>query len=145
MERKKFLMSIGAGAAFALAFPCLHGCSSGGEEENINETPVPKGVDFTIDLNSSEANNLKNNGGFILKNLVVVVRNLEGAFVAASQVCSHQGTENVRFVNTNGGIFNCSTHGARFDQQGTPLNSITSNPLKIFRTELNGDILRVFE
>ncbi|MGY8915511.1 MAG: QcrA and Rieske domain-containing protein [Flavobacteriales bacterium] len=145
MERKKFLKSLGAGAAFALVFPCVQGCSSDGGEEVIDPKPVPTGVDFTIDLNSSEASNLKNNGGFILKNFVVVVRNLEGAFVAASQVCSHQGTENVRFVNDNGGIFNCSTHGARFDQQGTPLNSITSKPLKIFKTELNGDILRVFE
>lgn len=145
MERKKFLKSLGAGAAFALVFPCVHGCSSDGGEEVIDPKPVPTGVDFTVDLNSSEAANLNTNGGFILKNFVVVVRNLEGAFVAASQVCSHQGTENVRFVNNNGGIFNCSTHGARFDQQGTPLNSITSKPLKIFRTELNGDILRVFE
>ncbi len=145
MERKEFLKSLGAGAAFALAFPCLHGCSSGGDDENLNTKPVPTGVDFTVDLNSSEAANLSTNGGFILKNLVVVVRNLEGAFVAASQVCSHQGTENVRFVSDNGGIFNCSTHGARFDQTGTPLNSVTGNPLKIFRTELNGDILRVFE
>ncbi|ALM07666.1 (2Fe-2S)-binding protein [Sediminicola sp. YIK13] len=145
MERKKFLKSLGAGAAFALIFPCVQGCSSGGDDEVIDPKPVPTGVDFTIDLNSSEASNLKNNGGFILKNLVVVVRNLEGDFVAASQVCSHQGTENVRFVNDNGGIFNCSTHGARFDQAGAPLNSITSKPLKIFRTELSGDILRVFE
>ncbi|MFT7189349.1 MAG: Rieske Fe-S protein, partial [Sediminicola sp.] len=132
-----------AGAAFALVFPCLNGCSSGGDD--LQETPVPSGVDFTIDLNSSEANNLKNNGGFILKNLVVVVRNLQGNFVAASQVCSHQGTEEVRFIDDNNGIFYCSTHGSRFDQTGTPLNSITNNRLKIFRTELNGDILRVFE
>ncbi|MFT7189271.1 MAG: hypothetical protein ACI9AV_002548, partial [Sediminicola sp.] len=53
MERKKFLKSIGAGAAFALVFPCLNGCSSGGDD--LQETPVPSGVDFTIDLNSSEA------------------------------------------------------------------------------------------
>ncbi|MFT6839129.1 MAG: Rieske Fe-S protein [Sediminicola sp.] len=143
MERKKFLKSIGAGAAFALVFPCVHGCSSGGED--IQDTPVPTGVDFTIDLNSSEASNLKNNGGFILKNLVVVVRNLQGDFVAASQVCSHQGTEAVRFIDDNNGIFYCSTHGSRFDQTGAPLNSITNKPLKIFKTELNGDILRVFE
>ncbi len=151
MERKEFLRSLGAGAAFALAFPCLQGCSK--DEENGKITPVPTGVDFTIDLNSSEASKLANNGGFILVKSkpeltytdIVVVRNLEGNFVAASQICSHQQTEEVRFIDDDGGIFHCSTHGSRFDQTGQPLNSITNNPLKIFQTELSGGILRVFE
>ena len=71
--------------------------------------------------------------------------NLEGNFVAASQVCSHQQTDQVRFISSQGGIFQCSTHGSQFNQSGTPLNTVTSNPLKVFNTELNGDILRVFE
>ena len=141
MERKAFLRTLGAGAAFALTFPCVQGCS---KDENVG-LPVPTGVDFTIDLTSSEGLQLQNNGDFILKNDVVVVKNLEGNFVAASQICSHQQTDQVRFVPDNGGIFECSTHGSQFSQAGTPLNQITNNPLKIFNTELNGDILRVFE
>ncbi len=143
MERKEFLRSIGAGAAFALTFPCMQGCSkdSGGGGEN----EIPTGVDFTIDLNSQEGMGLQNNGDFILKNEVVVAKNLEGNFVAASQICSHQQTDQVRFIEEQGGIFRCFTHGSEFDQNGTPLNSITNNPLKIFSTELNGSILRVFE
>ncbi|MBT8178964.1 MAG: Rieske 2Fe-2S domain-containing protein [Eudoraea sp.] len=142
MERKTFLKSLGAGAAFALTFPCLQGCS---KDDNGGENPVPTGVDFTIDLNSAEGSNLQNNGDFILKNDVVVVKNLQGNFVAASQICSHQQTDQVRFIAENGGFFRCFTHGSEFDQSGTPLNQITSNPLKVFNTELNGDILRVFE
>ena len=149
MERKAFLKTIGAGAAFALAFPCLHGCSSDSGNDDVapeDQKPIPTGIDFTIDLNSSEASKLATNGGFILKNFVVIVRNLEGNFVAASQVCSHQQTEEVRFIADNGGIFSCKTHGSRFDQNGKPLNSITSNPLKIFKTELLAeDMLRIFE
>ena len=143
MERKEFLRSLGAGAAFALTFPCIHGCSS--DSDDVDETPVPTGVDFTIDLNSTEGQGLANNGDFILKELVVVVKNLEGNFVAASQICSHQQTDQVRFIEEQGGIFRCFTHGSEFDQNGTPLNTITNNPLKIFNTELNGNILRVFE
>ena len=143
MERKEFLRSLGAGAAFALTFPCLQGCSKDDDTGDVVE--VPTGIDFTIDLNSTEGAKLANNGSFILKNLVVVVKNLEGNFVAASQVCSHQQTEEVRFIENDGGIFSCSTHGSRFDQTGQPLNSVTNNPLKIFQTELSGDILRVFE
>ncbi|WP_411031362.1 ubiquinol-cytochrome c reductase iron-sulfur subunit [Spongiimicrobium sp. 3-5] len=147
MERKEFLKSLGAGAAFALVFPCVNGCSSDGNDDVAPEDmkPIPTGVDFTIDLSTSEGAGLQNNGDFILKDFVVVVKNLEGNFVAASQVCSHQQTEEVRFLQESGGIFRCSTHGARFSQTGSPLNSVTSNPLKIFSTELTGDVLRVFE
>lgn len=146
MERKEFLRSIGAGAAFALTFPCLQGCSK--DEINGNIVEEPTGVDFTIDLTSQEAQALVGNGGFILKNLVVVVKNLEGEYIAASQVCSHESYDQVRFVNQNGGIFYCDVHGSRFDQDGTPLNQVDgtpAKPIKVYNTELNGSILRVFE
>ncbi len=143
MERKEFLRNLGVGAAFALTFPCIQGCSSDGTDPNVK--PIPTGIDFTIDLTSQEGLKLQNNGDFILKNEVVVVRNLSGNFIAASQVCSHQQTDQVRFIGDDGGIFQCSTHGSEFSQDGSPLNSITNNPLKIFNTELSGDLLRVFE
>jgi len=147
MERKQFLRSLGAGAAFAIVFPSVQSCSKDGNGDVSPEDmrPIPTGIDFTIDLNSNEGTSLQNNGDYILKDYVVVVKNLEGNFVAASQICSHQQTEEVRFVENDGGIYYCSTHGARFDQTGKPLNSITSNPLKIFQTELTGNLLRVFE
>lgn len=147
MERKQFLKSLGAGAAFAIALPCLHACSNDKEEEG-GDTAVPTGVDFTIDIESTEAQKLSKNGGFILKNTVVVVRNLEGNFVAASQVCSHKGYAEVRFTDRDGGIFYCDVHGSRFEQNGTPLNQVdnqTAKALKIFKTELTGTMLHVFE
>ena len=146
MERKQFLRTLGTGAAFALTFPCLHGCSSDSDNGDIEE--VPSGVDFTIDLNSSEGAKLANNGSFILKNLVVVVKDLNGNFVAASQVCSHESYDQVRYATNDGGIFYCDVHGSRFELDGTPLNQVDSSPakqLKIFNTELDGQILRVFE
>ncbi|KAB7531387.1 Rieske 2Fe-2S domain-containing protein [Flagellimonas olearia] len=146
MERKEFLRSLGAGAAFALTFPCIHGCSKDEVDGNIVEEPT--GVDFTVDLTSQEAQALVANGGFILKNLVVIAKNLEGNYVAASQVCSHESYDQVRFVNQDGGIFYCDVHGSRFAQNGTPLNQVDSKPaktLKIYNTELEGSVLRIFE
>ncbi|MCR9264572.1 MAG: Rieske 2Fe-2S domain-containing protein [Flavobacteriaceae bacterium] len=146
MERKEFLRSLGAGAAFALTFPCIHGCSKDEVDGNIVEEPT--GVDFTVDLTSQEAQALVANGGFILKNLVVIAKNLEGDYVAASQVCSHESYDQVRFVNQDGGIFYCDVHGSRFAQNGTPLNQVDSKPaktLKIYNTELEGSVLRIFE
>ena len=147
MERKQFLRSLGAGAAFALTFPCLQGCSKDDAPDG-NVVEEPTNVDFTIDLTSSEASKLDANGGFILKNLVVVVKNLEGQFVAASQICSHQSYDQVRFVDQDGGIFYCDVHGSRFEQNGAPLNQVdgaAAKPLKVYNTELSGDLLRIFE
>ena len=150
MERKQFLKTLGASAAFALAFPCLHGCSSdsGDDGEAEGNTPIPTGIDFTLDLDAPENAKLASNGGFVLKNLVVVAKNFEGEFVAASQVCSHQGYEEVRFANLHGGIFYCDVHGSQFEQDGTPKNKVdsaTPKALKIFKTELTDNMLRVFE
>ncbi|WP_338040876.1 hypothetical protein [Maribacter polysaccharolyticus] len=92
MERKQFLRSLGAGAAFAIVFPCVHGCSEDSAETGL---AVSTGIDFTIYLDSQEGVPLQNNGGFILKEFVVVAKNLEGQYVAASQICSHQQTEEV--------------------------------------------------
>jgi Rieske Fe-S protein len=147
MQRKEFLKSLGAGAAFAITFPCLGSCSKD-NGENGNIVKEPTNVDFTIDLNSAEAANLATNGGFILKNLVVVARNLEGDLVAASQVCSHEGYDEVRFINQNGGIFYCDVHGSQFAQDGSNLNAgngRATRPLKVYQTSLDGTILRVFE
>lgn len=147
MQRKQFLKSLGAGAAFAISFPCLHACSSDEAEEG-GDTSVPTGVDFTVDLESSEGQKLSANGGFILKNLIVIVKNLDGKFVAASQVCSHQGYDEVKFRNEDGGFFYCGVHGSRFEMDGSPLNQVDSQPakpLKIFKTEVSGSVLRVFE
>jgi len=147
MERKQFLRTLGAGAAFAIAFPCLGACSKDESDEGGN-TPVPTGVDFTIDLESADGQKLAKNGGFIRKNLVVVAKNLEGVFVAASQVCSHQGYDTVQFSEQDGGIFYCDVHGSRFGQNGTPKNKVDNQPakaLKVFKTELSGTMLRVFE
>lgn len=143
MERKAFLRSLGAGAAFALVFPCVHGCSSDSDSEGGEE--IPTGVDFTVDLSGPDGAALQNNGDFIIRNEVVVARNLQGEFVAASRICSHEQNAGVSFVEIQGGIFECEVHGSRFDQNGTPLNTITQNPLKIFMTELQGNLLRIFE
>ncbi len=135
---------MGGAAAFALVFPCLQGCSK--DEINGNLEEVPTGVDFIVDLNSPEAAKLAVNGGFILKNLVVVARNLQGEYVAASQVCSHESYDGVRFISQGGGIFRCDVHGSRFAQDGSPLNSVEGDapkPLKIFNTQLDGSQLQI--
>lgn len=145
MDRKEFLRSIGAGAAMALILPCVQGCS--GDSGPDGPVIVSGDVDFTIDLTSAEADPLQNNGGFIIKseinnnNGVVVARNLSGDFVAATRVCSHEGNKRIVFQNNE---FYCPVHGARYNQNGTGLNSFGSGGLTIYNTSLSGNTLRVF-
>ena len=167
MERKEFLRSLGAGAAFALTFPCLGGCTieqeyltdeeiaennaeEPSEDDNSpddttdnNDSANNESVLFTIDLDSTEGAKIADNGDYIIKNEVVVAKNLEGKYAAASQICSHEPRKKVSFLSDDGGIFRCSDHGARFNQNGKPLNSVTSKYLKVYDTKLENNILSI--
>lgn len=138
MERKEFLKSIGSAAALAITFSCLGGCSQAEDFTAPDETPT--GTLFTIDLAAAAAISLKNNGGYLIKNNIVVARNLAGNYVAATVVCSHEQRKDVIFRNNE---FYCTAHGARFDLTGKGLNTDGRNGLKIYKTSLAGSILSV--
>ncbi len=141
MERKEFLRTLGGAAAFALVFPCVGACSKS-DDDAPPEEPSGK-IDYTIDLNAAEAVKLKTNGGFFIKdNNVVIARTLNGDYAAASRKCSHEGNYQVIYHEDE---FSCNVHNSRFNLNGTPLNAVTSNKLKIYQTSLGGDTLRVFE
>lgn len=134
MERREFLEKLGLGAAFVLTASCLGSCTA-----DSGSMPTPTTDTFTVDLNSSEAANLKTNGGFIIKNRVVIARRVDnGEYVAATIVCSHEGTEKV-FYQKSANEFQCTTHGARFSLTGQGLNTNGARGLKIYTTSLNTD------
>lgn len=135
MKRKEFLSTLGLGAAFALTATCLGGCYKDG-----GITPVAD-ADFTLNLTDSSNQNLLQNGGYIIKDRVVVARNDNGEFVAATQTCSHEPRNKVIFKNDE---WFCTEHDARFSQSGAGLNDKGSRGLTIYQTELTGDMLRVF-
>jgi len=109
-------------------------------------TPVapvsPSNVLAKIDLTSSSATNLKSPGGYIIvNNSYVVGKTTTGLYVAASIVCSH---EPKRQIMLNKSEFYCTKHGARFNVDGKPLNTITRNNLTIYATKLEGNILSIY-
>ena len=136
MDRKEFLSKLGIGAAFVLTATCLGGCA-----KEMMTPPTTGPVDFTLDLNDSANANLANNGGYIVKDRVVVARDVSGNFVAATQQCSHDGTHAIILKNNE---WYCTDHAARFSLNGGGLNELGKNNLAIYRTELNGNMLRVF-
>lgn len=132
MTRKEFLNQVGVGAALVMTGMCFQQCSR-----------EPSGtVDLTLDLTDPEYADLSQDGGFVVVEEVVVARTSNGDYVAATQICSHQGFKQVSFNADD--EFQCSVHGARFDLQGDGLNSNGSGGLTIYNTELTGDTLRVF-
>jgi cytochrome b6-f complex iron-sulfur subunit len=140
MERRQFLESLGIGAAFVLTATCLQSCKNDKAE---SVTPTTGGVDFTLNIDDAANSALKTNGGFVISNGVVVAKDKDGKFVAATQTCSHEGFKQVTFDNAKN-EFMCSRHGARFTTAGAGLNSEASKGLTIYKTALTGSSLRVF-
>lgn len=142
MNRSDFLKRMGVGAAFALTATCLGGCAV----ENITPDAGPNatagGIDFTLDLNDTANANLNSNGGYVVvNNSVVVARTNAGEYVAATRTCSHEPIRAMRLRNNE---WYCTAHGARFDLNGRGLNGNGRNGLRIYNTELDGNLLRVF-
>lgn len=137
MERKEFLAQLGLGAAFVLTAGCFGSC----KKDNASNTTNVDNVDISLDITAAANAALLTNGGYIIKNDVVIAKNTSGAFVAATVVCTHQGNKNIAFVNNE---WNCNVHGARFNQAGVSLNGVASTNLKIYNTSLNGNTLRVY-
>ena len=136
MERRDFLEKLGIGAAFVLTSSCLGGCSK------TDDAPT---IDFTVDLAAAANAALATNGGFIINaaNKVVVARDTSGNYVAATQVCSHEGNVQVAY-NKATNNYQCSAHGATFDLLGKGTNANGSKGLKIYKTTLTGTKLRVY-
>ena len=132
MDRRDFLSQLGLGAAFVLTATCVGACKS--------EPVAPTGVNLTVDLNAADATALKTNGGYIIKDNIVVARTTSGGYAAASLVCSHEGQSKVKYA-TNG--WSCSAHGATFNEAGAPTNSVTSKTLVTYKTSLSGTTLTV--
>jgi cytochrome b6-f complex iron-sulfur subunit len=136
MERRDFLEKLGVGAAFVLTSSCFGACKA--------TDYAPTGtVDFTLDLAAAENATLSAKGGFVIANKVVVAQDTAGNFVAATQVCSHEGKVQVSY-NKAANNYVCSAHGATFDLAGKGTNSNGSGGLTIYKTQLTGTKLRVF-
>lgn len=138
MERRDFLEKIGIGAAFVLTTSCFGAC------QKTDYAPT-SAVDFTLDLAAAENVSLTANGGFIISsaNKVVVARDTSGNYVAATQICSHEGKVQVAY-NKATNNYVCSAHGANFDLTGKGTNSNGSGGLTIYKTQLTGTKLRIY-
>jgi nitrite reductase/ring-hydroxylating ferredoxin subunit len=131
MTRKEFLGKIGIGAAFVLTAGCLKSCTADAAIE----------VDFILDLDATENESLNTNGGFLIKDQVVIVKADDGNYYAATQNCSHENKLKIIFRNNE---YYCTDHGAKFDLSGDGLNDKGQKGITIYQTTLSGSQLRIF-
>jgi cytochrome b6-f complex iron-sulfur subunit len=130
MNRSQFLKSLGFfGVTLIAAFMS---CQSG-------EVAPVSPVDFDIDLNAFENIPLTRNGGYIVKNGVIVARVKPTYFVAVASTCSNDGQQ-MQFRNNE---FYCPLASTRFDLSGRCLNDSNSKSLTTYKVEQKGSLLRI--
>jgi cytochrome b6-f complex iron-sulfur subunit len=138
MDRKEFLNQVGIGAAALLVPACIGGLAACGKS-NTGVPAVPTNVDFTVDVSSGA---LATNGGFLVKNGIIIARTNSGTFLAVSAACTHEGT-NVNFV-ANSNKFVCPNHNAQFSSTGVVTQGPATKNLTSYNTSLDGTTLRVY-
>ena len=136
MKRNEFLTALGVSAGTVIFAPFLASCS-----KNNSVLGAGGAVDFTLDLTLPANAALKNVGGSLVTNRVIVART-SGGYIALSSVCTHNGGT-VYFNNANN-RFVCPVHGANFSTSGSVLLGPASSPLTNYSTTLTGTSLRVY-
>ncbi|MES2780394.1 MAG: Rieske 2Fe-2S domain-containing protein [Bacteroidota bacterium] len=137
MDRKEFLTLIGMATGGIIISTCFDSCK---KDDSSATTALSK--DFTLDLTQASNAPLKNNGGFIVTNGVIVARTTAGAYIAVAAACTHQGTT-VGFEAANN-RFHCSNHGSNFSTTGSVINGPAGTALQQFNTSQTGNNLRIF-
>jgi len=136
MKRNEFFSVLGISAATVVFAPFLTSCTkNGGVLGNSS-------VDFTLDLTQAANATLKNNGGSLFKDGVIVARTSSGAYIALASTCTHQGGT-IQFQSGNS-QFQCPVHGAIFSANGSVLQGPASTSLQKFNTQLTGTSLRIY-
>ena len=133
IKRNEFLKKLGFSGAALFALYTLDSCQN---ESNV----APLAGDITVDLADASNAQLKTNGGYVIKNGVVIARVNATTYIAATLTCSHEGKTQITFRNNE---WYCTAHGARFDQTGKGLNTEGKKGLKIYQTTLLNSTLTV--
>lgn len=137
MDRKTFVKLTGLALGTILSAGCFPGC----EDEDSSNNASAK-VDFNINLDDPKYSSLKNNGGFVIVNDILIAKTLEGTYVAVSAKCTHEGKQ-ITFRPTNND-FHCPSHDSIFSLQGKRMSGPAKKDLIQYKVEVNGSIIRIY-
>jgi cytochrome b6-f complex iron-sulfur subunit len=132
VSRHQFLKELGLKGAALMAVYCGGAAlSSCGNKDEV----VPQ---FTINLDDTTNVALKTNGGYIIKNDVVIAKTTSGSYAAVSVLCKHEDLKQVVYKKSTNEFF-CTAHDARFDLSGTGLNQNGKDGLRSYTVALSSD------
>lgn len=155
MTRKEFLIKIGIGAGVAIITPmafnaCEESETKPAEDENTDDNTDDNGdddsddkVDFTIDLSDDDYSDLKEEGGYVYENDIIIAYLGNDDYIALSKVCTHNQCT-VKYDDGEDKIV-CDCHGSEFNTEGDVTSGPADEPLKEYNTELDGQTLRIYE
>lgn len=139
IKRIEFLKSLGLKGASLMAVYCgVNVFSSCQNESNLSPSGA---IDFTLDLTNASYSTLNTVGKYIVFNKVVIARVSSTTFAAVTQICSHQGQEQIVY---NGSGFYCPVHGASFSVTGAKINNVSNKGITAYQTSFTNTSLRVF-
>ncbi|MGZ3863638.1 MAG: QcrA and Rieske domain-containing protein [Bacteroidia bacterium] len=137
MTRKEFIAQVGGGAVGLFFVACAAGCRK--KNQTTSSSPQgPSNVNFTVDVSSGP---LLANGGYIVKNGVIVAKTSSGSFIAIAAACTHEGS-NLQY-NSSSGNFTCPSHGAQFTANGSVAQGPATVAEKNYNCSLSGTTLTV--
>ena len=137
IDRKDFFRLVGVSFGAIVLQNCLSGCSTSSTPEPSPTIPT----DFSVNVNNANFTALRNAGGFVRTNGVIIARTQQGGFIAVSQACTHQGTA-VNYVASNNTFF-CPNHGSVFTSEGEVQTGPATKPLTRYKTSYDpstGDV-----
>lgn len=138
MNRREFLELTGITAGALAIITCIEACS----KTSTTASPQgPSNIDFTLDLTQASNAALKNNGGMVYNQGVLVAKTKSGAYIAVASACTHEG-QTVQYRLSSDDIY-CAAHGSVFSDTGSVQQGPASTALKQYTTTLSGNSLRV--
>ena len=137
MTRNEFISQVGSGVAVLMIPACLGSLSGCSDSSSVPAAPT--NVDFTLDVSTGA---LSTNGGFLVKDGIIIGRTSSGGFLAVSAACTHQGTTLQYIGSANN--FRCPSHGSTFNAAGQVTMGPASRSLAFYNTAVTGTSLRVF-
>ena len=162
MNKREFLIKIGLGAGVAITSPVVFSrCQdetaedgsaddddstddgSADDDDSTDDGSSDDGVDFTVDLNADDNSDLQQEGGYIYKNSIIIAYLGNDEYFALSKVCTHNQCD-VEY-NADEDLVVCPCHGSEFTTDGSVSSGPAEEPLKEYNTELNDNMLRVYE
>lgn len=136
MTRKDFIAQVGGGAAGLFFVACAAGCKK--KQQQTSPAQGPSNVNFTVDISTGP---LASNGGYTVKNGVIVARTMSGSFIAIAASCTHQGS--TLQYDGSSGKFTCPSHGAQFTANGSVAQGPATVAEKNYNCAVSGSTLTV--